>query len=575
MRADDKLVSLASPENSLEGAALKLANLLGAKENPYPPQLTLQIPRSQADEAANQHFESWFAYLQKLIAASAEARKQHWQLASTPAAARPRKAAQLRTELGTLVGIIHPDVPMNPRTRLVAETDKFLAYDVFLDVVQGVEVYGQLLIPRAVGGTVHERLPAAVCQHGFDGSPKYISGIGTGLESNDHFYHRVGQRLAERGYVVFAPYLTVPEVHTGSNIVNRADLINPLVRQAAATGLVRTSIELAKLHRVVDFLQSLPFVDPDHLGYYGLSYGGYSAMWMPPLEPRLKLTVISAFFNDWQTMLTDPTRRGASYWSLPDEDFYNWNVLNRFVHTQMIAAMWPRPVCIEYGSEDQVTTPGWHDRAWQEVNAFAEAWGMQGKIVDEKFLGPHSIHGIGTFFFLDRWLRPERAAGRDYGCRDDDYCYQNLASNFHGYDPAQDPAAPSTTQSLDSNPAGVIRGRFYVAPSSPLFTGMAFKLARAGQPGNLIVRFGSKEGAEDLGKAEIQSKDVFPQYDLWYEAPLKTPVRLDAGKLYYFELRAASGSAPDNAYTVFGPPPLGARDYPTAFGLSFRTLTRK
>ena len=107
--------------------------------------------------------------------------------------------------------------------------------------------------------------------------------------------------------------------------------------------MMRTSIELAKLHRVVDFLQSLSFVDPNRLGYYGLSYGGYSAMWMPPLEPRLKLTVISAHFNDWQTMLTDSTRPGASYWTLPDEDFYNWNVLNRFVHTQMIAAMWPRP----------------------------------------------------------------------------------------------------------------------------------------------------------------------------------------------------------------------------------------
>jgi hypothetical protein len=107
----------------------------------------------------------------------------------------------------------------------------------------------------------------------------------------------------------------------------------------------------------LDFLQSLPFVDPNHLGYYGLSYGGYSAIWMPPLEPRLKLTVISAHFNDWQTMLTDSTRQGALILVVcPDEDFYNWNVLNRFVHAQIIAAMWPRPVCIEYGSEDQVTT---------------------------------------------------------------------------------------------------------------------------------------------------------------------------------------------------------------------------
>ena len=218
-----------------------------------------------------------------------------------------------------------------------------------------------------------------VCQHGFDGAPKYVSGVGTDLESNDHFYHRFGQRLAERGYVVFAPYLSVPEVKHTDVMVHRADLVNPLVRLAATLGMMRTSIELAKLHRVVDFLQSLTFVDPDHLGYYGLSYGGYSALWMPPLEPRLKLTVISAHFNDWQTMLTDSTRQGDSYWTLPDEDFYNWNVLNRFVHTQMIAAMWPRPVCIEYGSEDQVTTAAWHDRAWQEVERLRRSLGNAGQ----------------------------------------------------------------------------------------------------------------------------------------------------------------------------------------------------
>ena len=575
LKAADKLIKLEAQPDAWESAAVRMSALLGAGEKSNPPELTLQIPFAQVEEACDRHFESWFQYLQKLIAASPRVRKQHWQLESTPVAQRPQKARSLRAELAHLVGVIPTGgTPINARTRLAAETDKFLAYDVLLDVVPGVEVYGQLLVPRAAGGAMDERLPAVICQHGFDGAPKYVSGVGDNLESNDHFYHRFGQRLAERGYVVFAPYLTVPEVKHTDSMVHRADLVNPLVRLAAPLGMMRTSIELAKLHRVVDFLQSLSFVDPNHIGYYGLSYGGYSAMWMPPLEPRLKLTVISAHFNDWQTMLTDSTRQGASYWSLPDEDFYNWNVLNRFVHAQMIAAMWPRPVCIEYGSEDQVTTPEWHQRAWQEVNAFAESWGMQGKIVDEKFAGPHSIHGIGTFFFLDRWLRPSRPAGRDYGCRDDNYCYQNLAPGFHGYDLSVNPAVPYVTQLLDSSPEAVIRGKFYVSTQSPEFRGMAFKLARLGNPGDLVVRFGSQEGAADLGEAVVLAQNVYPQYDLWYEAKLKKPVRLDPGKLYYFELRASSGHAPNDGFTVFGPQPLGGQDYPNAFGLSFQTLMR-
>ena len=576
LESENRLVELTPQQGTLEATAQRLATELNATENSNPPNITLQVPYAQIEEARDQQFESWFQYLQSLIASSSQTRKQYWQLNSTPAAGREKKAEQLRAELARLVGAIPTGkTPINARTRLTAETDKFRAYDVFLDVVPGVEAYGQLLVPRPAGGLEHQRLPAVVCQHGFDGAPKYVSGVGDDLESNDHFYHRFGQRLAERGYVVFAPYLTVPEVKHTEVIVHRADLVNTQVRLAAAIGLMRTSIELAKLHRIVDFLQSLPFVDSAHLGYYGLSYGGYSAIWMPPLEPRLKLTIISAHFNDWQTMLTDSTRQGDSYWSLPDEDFYNWNVLNRFVHTELIAAMWPRPVCVEYGSQDQVTTKEWHQRAWNDVHTFAEAWGMQDKIVDEDFAGPHSIHGVGTFFFLDRWLRPNRPAGRDFGCKDDDYCYQNLAPGNHGYDLSTNPAAPYITKQVDSSPETIIRGRFYVTAGTPIFTGMAFKLARTGNPGNMVVRFGSKEGGSDLGEAEILSQSVDPQNQQWQEAKLKSPVRLDPQRLYYFELRATSGHAPADDYVVFGPRPLGGDDYPNAFGLSFRTLTHQ
>ncbi len=575
LRADAKLTLLEPQKASPLDAGLKLAEQFSSAGNFRAPEIALQVPILQAEIARDRQFESWFQYLQGLISASSQVREQYWKLDSTAAADRPKKAEQLRAELAQMVGTIPiGKIPLSARTRLAAETDKFRAYDVILNVLPGVEAYGQLLVPRNADLAGHVRLSAMICQHGFDGSPRYVSGVGENLQANDHFYHRFGQRLAERGYVVFAPYLTVPEARHTDSLVHRADLVNPIVRLAAPLGMMRTSIEMAKLHRIVDFLQSLAFVNPDRIGYYGLSYGGYSAIWMPPLEPRLKLTIISAHFNDWQTMLTDTTRSGASYWTLPDEDFYNWRVLNRFVHTQMIAAMWPRPVCVEYGSEDQVTTAAWHERAWSEVSAFAESWDMRDKIVDDDFAGPHSIHGIGTFFFIDRWLRPERAAGRDYGCGTDDYCYQDVAASMHGYELAAKGGAVSATQLLDSDTKTLIRGRFYVSAESPLFTGMAFRLARNGNPGDLLVRFGSRLGAGDVGEARISSGSISAEGDQWYEAVLKRAIRLDPTKLYYFELRSESGRAPIDDYAVYGPQPLGGQDYPNAFGLSFHTLSR-
>ncbi|MGH9395480.1 MAG: prolyl oligopeptidase family serine peptidase [Terriglobia bacterium] len=575
LKAPNKLVAIEVPEDALQVTALKLATLAGASSGGNLPELTLRITRSKADASRNEHFEMLYSYLRGLDAESDKVRKNYWQLYSTPPQDRPRKATELRASLSHLMGVIPSEtIPMRPRTALIGETDKFLAYDVFLDVMPGVQAYGQLLIPREVAGHTDKRLPAMICQHGFDGAPKYVTGVGNGLESNDHFYHRFGERLAERGYVVFAPYLTVPEDPDPPGIVHRADLINPLVRLAACLGMMRTSIELAKLHRIVDFLQSLPFVDADRIGYYGLSYGGYSAMWMPPLEPRLRFTIISAYFNDWSRMLTDTTRVGDSYWSLPDEDFYNWNVLNRFTHTELIAAMWPRPVCVEWGLNDPVTPPAWHRQAWEEVKEFANSWGLDDKIVDDDFIGPHTIHGIGTFFFIDRWLRPERSAGRDYGCFDYNYCNETVAPAFHGYSLSSLKIVPYVTQLLDSNRDSAIQGKFYVSDVSTMFIGMAFKMSRMGNPGDLIASFGSREGADDVGQARVLAKDVYPHLDLWYTALLKKPVRLDPGKIYFFEIKAQLGRTPENYFTVFGPKPLGGKDYPPSFGLSFHVLTR-
>ncbi len=416
--AGDKLVAREEASGAEEGSAVEAASMLGAERAGPLPEVGFRVSREQILETRNAHFEGLYRYVQRLCGQSDAVRTDYWKLASTTAQARQEKVGKLQRELANLIPAIPGgNIPLHPRTLLIGETDKFLAYEVVLDAVPGVEAYGQLLVPRSVAGQVDKRLPAVVCQHGFGGAPKYVSGVGEDLEPNDHFYHRFGERLAERGYVVFAPYLTVPEdphsessdgeVPTG---IHRADLVNPIVREAASLGMIRTSMELAKLHRIVDFLQSLPFVDGQRIGYYGLSYGGYSVTWMTPLEPRLRFAIISGHFNDWRQELTAVTPTDH-YWSLPDEDFYNWNVLNRFTHTELIAAMWPRPVCIEWGLQDGTTTPERHKLAWEDLKEkFVDPWDMVDKVVDEDYLGLHTVHGIGTFFFVDRWLRPERSS---------------------------------------------------------------------------------------------------------------------------------------------------------------------
>lgn len=573
-----KLVAREETSDAAEVGAEQAAAMLGPVQPEPTPSLEIRISKEQVEQARNAHFEEVFQYLHGLCMASDEIRENYWKLASTPPSDRPKKIAKLRSELANLEGVIPTEnVPLNPRTLLIAETDKILVYDVLVDVVSGMEAYGRLVVPRSVSGRIDQKLPAMICQHGLSGHPIYISGVGTHLEKNDLFYNRFGERLAERGYVVFAPYLTSPgkpQTKEEPAKIHGYDLINVVTREAACLGMMRIGIDLAKLHRIVDFLQSLPFVDGDRIGYYGLSYGGHAGLWMPPLEPRIKFTLVSGYFTDWRsTELGEPP---PGYWHDPDEDVYNWNALNRFTHPELIAAMWPRPAGIEYGLFDPTAPEVRHKRAEAQLNEIVRAWGWEDKIMDDHFIGPHTIHGIGTFSFIDRWLRPERPAGRDYSanCCDDAYCYKEVSPGLHGYVQSSNATPPYVTQLLDSDHATLIWGRFYVASASPEVTGMALKMSRTGHPGNLLVRLGSHEGASDIGEARVRSEDVYTNYDLWYGAKLPAPHRLDPTKLYWFEITAETGRAPQDCYTVYGPRPLGGKDYPQNFGLSFRMLTR-
>jgi dienelactone hydrolase len=169
--------------------------------------------------------------------------------------------------------------------------------------------------------------------------------------------------------------------------------------------MLRTAIEVRKLRRVVDYLSTLPEVDPARIGYYGLSYGGYSALWMGALEPRLKLVVISGHFNDWTRKITDE-QASTSYLLHPDEDFFNWDVLHRFTHPELIAALYPRAVMVEFATRDVTTTPDWHERAWRQVEEIARAWGVGERWQRDVFDGVHEIGGRGTFHFAGSWLGP-------------------------------------------------------------------------------------------------------------------------------------------------------------------------
>ncbi len=506
--------------------ALALSNVQGEVNWP-----AVRVAPDQARTVRDRHFEERLQYVRKLIADSEVKRQQRWQLAQRPASEFEKIRTAMLDEYRKLVGEVKTDgVPLRPRAQLVLSTEKYKQYRVVLDVTDGVEVFGYLLVPHNIKG----RAAAIICQHGHVGTPEMVTGLGM---KKDTAYHEFGRHHAERGYVVFAPEM--------SSHRPPVKLTNQIVHQADAVGMMRLAMVVAKTQRIIDFLETLPFVDPQRIGFQGVSYGGYYGLWAVPLVDRVTAAVPVANFNDWRSKITTDTR-GTSYLMHPDEDFYNWDILHRFTHPELIAMTAPRAVCIEFGHRDGVTSPEWTFYAWKQVVAWRDHMGLQDRIILDHFDGGHEIHGIGSFDFLDRFLRPERSVGRD--------------------------GKPYITHLLNSRNKSQLSGNFWMPAGAKQLCGMAVRLKRVGRPGPLEVRFGTAPGKDDLGTARIESDSVPTELRQWQTLQID-PKPVSGGALVYYQVRSTDGQAPEDHYVVYGPKPLGGKAMPGRFGLSYRVLT--
>jgi dienelactone hydrolase len=284
-------------------------------------------------------------------------------------------------------------LPANPRSRKWDETDKWTAYEVVLDVFPDVFAYGILLIPKDL--KKGEKRPVVVCQHGLEGKPEHV------IKGNHDAYHDFAAKLAERGFVTFAP----------QNLYIGGDRFRTLQRKANPLGKTLFSIIVPQHQQITDWLKTLPFVDGSRIGFYGLSYGGKSAMRIPPLVTNYCLSICSADFNEWvwKNASTSP-RNPYSYVWTGEYEIFEFDLGSTFNYAEMAALIAPRPFMVERGHFDGVAPDEKVGHEFAKVRNFYETkLGLKEKCEIEWFVGPHTINGKGTFDFLHKHLNwPKR-----------------------------------------------------------------------------------------------------------------------------------------------------------------------
>jgi dipeptidyl-peptidase 4 len=160
-----------------------------------------------------------------------------------------------------------------------------------LSAKDGQTLYYQIIKPRNL--EPGRRYPVIVDVYGGPGTQRVRKAWGGYPRGNEGFFRQI---LAQSGYIVF----TLDNRGSGSRGV----------RFESALYHRLGSVEVEDQVTGVDFLRTLPYVDPARVGIFGWSYGGYMALMCMMQAPEVFAAGVSgAPVTDWKLYDTHYTER--------------------------------------------------------------------------------------------------------------------------------------------------------------------------------------------------------------------------------------------------------------------------
>ena len=351
--------------------------------------------RREGFDAARQErrqFEQLVEFTQALVRRSEIARKEFWSKADASSVERWQQTTGVYRQYlweEVLGKLPLPSEPLAAKTRRVYDRPRWTGYEVVLPLWPDVFATGILLVPRDL--KPGERRPVVVTQHGRAGRPQDL--IEPSTPRLENVYKRFAAQLADRGFIVYAP----------QNPYIFEEQYRFIQRKANPLKWSLFSFILSQHQRALEWLAQLPFVDPARIGFYGLSYGGKTAVRVPPLLERYRLSICSGDFNEYAGKMAG-TDRSESFMFTNEHETYEFNLANTFNYSDMANLMAPRPFMVERGHSDGVGLDEWVAYEYAKVRRFYALLRIADRTEIEFFAGGHEIHAAGTFRFLEQHL---------------------------------------------------------------------------------------------------------------------------------------------------------------------------
>lgn len=323
------------------------------------------------------------------------------------------RAEKLRTQMKVALGLLPEPTrhPLQPKITKTVERDGYQVQAVMLETFPGLYLTGSLYLPAesAPGKNAAGKRPAILCPHGHWSNGRFYdageAGVRKEIAAGAERFETGGRyplqarcvQLARMGCVVFlydmlgyadngAP-LSLDLVHgfkTQRPELSSPDRFGFFSAQAEMRGWSPMGLQTYNSTRALDFVLSLPNVDPDRVGVTGASGGGTQTMILSAIDPRVDAAFPAVMVST--AMQGGCTCENASYLRIGTGNI------------EFAALTAPRPLGMS-GADDwtkEIETKG-----LPELRQLYDMLGAPKNVRGKYFHFPHNYNNLSRMFMED------------------------------------------------------------------------------------------------------------------------------------------------------------------------------
>jgi dienelactone hydrolase len=288
--------------------------------------------------------------------------------------------------------------PLNAEVLESRDFGSYTREKLVFDTRTNLSTVGYLLLPKA-----GERpLPAVVCVSGHGRGLPDILGLDDDgnprAERNVGYAKEYALQCVEHGYATLA----IEQLAFGTRRDDAARRAGPQVEScrpaacaAVLLGQTMGGWRTWDAMRAIDYLATRPEVDSSRIATLGASGGGTTSLLTAAVDERVKVAVVSAYFNTFRDSIMSISHCPDNYVPglLQDMEMYDLSGL-----------VAPRALFVESGRNDRIFPIAGSQTAAAKAREIYAAFGVPDRFGYEVHDGGHEVHLVGAFDFLSRRL---------------------------------------------------------------------------------------------------------------------------------------------------------------------------